>query len=85
MIIVDNALAEREAMGRPIRIGLVGAGFAGKGFALQVLSGLPGLRLVAISNVAGNNHSRAPGSTFVTVGPDIVSRRSLSMIVMRAR
>ena len=50
MIIVDNALAEREAMGRPIRIGLVGAGFAGKGFALQVLSGLPGLQLVAISN-----------------------------------
>src|SRR5437868_2542227 len=50
MIIVDKALAEREAMGRPIRIGLVGAGFAGKGFALQLLLGLPGLRLVAISN-----------------------------------
>ncbi|MBC8108729.1 MAG: NAD(P)-dependent oxidoreductase [Anaerolineae bacterium] len=50
MIIVDKALAEREAMGRPIRVGLVGAGFAGKGFALQLLLGLPGLRLVAISN-----------------------------------
>src|SRR6185295_16120740 len=33
-----------------IRVGLVGAGFAGKGFALQLLSGLPGLRLAAISN-----------------------------------
>ena len=50
MIILDKALAEREAMGRPIRVGLVGAGFAGKGFALQLLLGLPGLRLVAISN-----------------------------------
>ena len=50
MIIVDTALREREREGKPIRVGLVGAGFAGKGFALQLLSNLPGLRLVAISN-----------------------------------
>src|SRR6185295_6421064 len=50
MIIVDNALTERERMGKPIQVGLVGAGFAGKGFALQLLSGLTGMRLVAISN-----------------------------------
>ncbi len=50
MIIVDTALQERERAGKPIRVGLVGAGFAGKGFALQLLSGLPGLRLVSISN-----------------------------------
>ena len=50
MIIVDSALQEREKQGKPIRVGLVGAGFAGKGFALQLLGGLPGLRLAAISN-----------------------------------
>src|SRR5688500_16532307 len=50
MIIVDTALREREREGKPIRVGLVGAGFAGKGFALQLLSDLPGLRLVAVSN-----------------------------------
>src|SRR5262245_2100289 len=50
MIIVDKALAERERAGRPIRVGLVGAGYAGKGFAMQLLQGLPGLRLVAMSN-----------------------------------
>src|SRR5687767_1148691 len=50
MIIVDTALRERERQAKPIRVGLVGAGFAGKGFALQLLSNLPGLRLVAISN-----------------------------------
>ncbi len=50
MIVVDRAFAEREAAGNPIRIGLVGAGYAGKGFALQILGGLPGMRLVAISN-----------------------------------
>ncbi|WP_428937694.1 NAD(P)H-dependent oxidoreductase [Fontivita pretiosa] len=50
MIVVDNALMDRERAGKPIRVGLVGAGFAGKGFALQLLGGLPGMRLVAISN-----------------------------------
>lgn len=50
MIVVDKALAERERAGRPIQVGLVGAGFAGKGFALQLLSNLPGLRLACISN-----------------------------------
>ena len=50
MIVVDKALAERERSGKPIRVGLVGAGYVGKGFALQLLGGLPGLKLVAISN-----------------------------------
>jgi predicted homoserine dehydrogenase-like protein len=50
MIVVDQAVADRERAGKPIRVGLVGAGFAGKGFALQLLGGLTGLRLVAISN-----------------------------------
>ena len=31
VIIVDHALAEREAEGRPIRVGMVGAGFMGQG------------------------------------------------------
>ena len=50
MILLDNALAELERAGKPIRVGLVGAGFAGKGFTIQLLGGLPGLRLAAISN-----------------------------------
>jgi predicted homoserine dehydrogenase-like protein len=50
MIVVDNALMERERAGKPIRVGLVGAGFAGKGFTIQLMGGLPGLRLAAISN-----------------------------------
>ena len=50
MIVVDKALAELERAGKPIRVGLIGAGFAGKGFALQLLGELPGLRLVCICN-----------------------------------
>jgi predicted homoserine dehydrogenase-like protein len=50
LIIVDRALAEREAEGNPIRVGLVGAGFMGRGIALQILRSVPGMQLVAIAN-----------------------------------
>ncbi len=50
MIIVDKALQERGKEGRPVRVGLVGAGFMGRGIALQILSAMAGIRLVAISN-----------------------------------
>jgi len=50
MIIVDKALEKRQAEGRPVRVGLVGAGFMGRGIALQILHAVPGMRLAAISN-----------------------------------
>ncbi|HVO15277.1 MAG TPA: Gfo/Idh/MocA family oxidoreductase [Alphaproteobacteria bacterium] len=50
MIIVDTALKEREAAGRPIRVGMIGAGFMGRGVALQIATVTPGMRLVAIAN-----------------------------------
>jgi predicted homoserine dehydrogenase-like protein len=50
MIIVDNALEKRREEGNPVRVGLVGAGFMGRGIAIQILSATPGIRLVAISN-----------------------------------
>lgn len=31
MIIVDTALKKREAEGRPIQVGLIGAGYMGRG------------------------------------------------------
>jgi len=50
MIIVDNALEKREAEGNPIRLGLVGAGYMGRGIALQILKYVKGMRLSVISN-----------------------------------
>ncbi len=50
MIIVDKALERREAEGRPVRVGMVGAGFMGRGIVLQMVNKVPGMRLVAISN-----------------------------------
>ena len=50
MIIVDTALARREASANPIRVGLIGAGFQGSGIGLQIMTATPGMRLCAVAN-----------------------------------
>jgi predicted homoserine dehydrogenase-like protein len=50
MQIVDTALERRRREGSPIKVAMVGAGFMGRGIALQILSSVPGMRLVAIAN-----------------------------------
>jgi predicted homoserine dehydrogenase-like protein len=50
MIIIDNALQAREAAGKPIRVGIFGAGFMAKGFVNQVAHSVPGMQIVAICN-----------------------------------
>lgn len=47
MIIIDNALKLREAEGRPIRVGLIGAGFMGQGLTNQITNSVAGMRMVA--------------------------------------
>jgi predicted homoserine dehydrogenase-like protein len=49
MIIVDTALRRREAEGRPIKVGMIGAGFQGKGIALQIIHATVGMQLCAIA------------------------------------
>jgi predicted homoserine dehydrogenase-like protein len=48
MIIVDNALREREIQGRPVRVGMLGAGFMAQGLANQVVNSVPGMRMSAV-------------------------------------
>jgi len=50
MILVDNALKVREEQGRPIRVGMVGAGFMGQGLTNQIVHSVPGMRMVAVYN-----------------------------------
>ena len=50
MIIVDTALKRLAQEGRPIRVGLIGAGFMARGVALQIISAVPGMRVAAIAN-----------------------------------
>lgn len=50
MTTVLRALEARAAAGDPIRVGLVGAGYAGRGFAARIIRRTPGIELVAIAN-----------------------------------
>jgi predicted homoserine dehydrogenase-like protein len=50
MIIVDSTLQAREAEGRPIQVGMVGAGFMGQGLTNQITNSVPGMRMAAIYN-----------------------------------
>jgi predicted homoserine dehydrogenase-like protein len=50
MIIVDTALRRRAATGNPVRVGMIGAGFMGRGIANQIVNSVPGMALVAIAN-----------------------------------
>ncbi len=50
MIILDNALQTRENEKNPIRVGMIGAGFMGKGIAIQIINSTPGMELAAIAN-----------------------------------
>lgn len=59
MILIDTALQQRVREGRPIRIGLVGAGFMARGVALQVALSVPGMRIAAIANRSLENAHRA--------------------------
>jgi predicted homoserine dehydrogenase-like protein len=50
MVIVDRALRAREEQGKPIRVGLIGAGFMAQGLTNQIENSVPGMRMAAIFN-----------------------------------
>lgn len=50
MIIVDTALAKLAADNKPIRLAMIGAGFMGRGVALNIIQSTPGIELVCIAN-----------------------------------
>jgi predicted homoserine dehydrogenase-like protein len=48
MMIVDNLLQAREREGRPIRVGMIGAGFMAQGLANTIVNGVPGMTVVGV-------------------------------------
>jgi predicted homoserine dehydrogenase-like protein len=50
VIVVDRALWARAEAGNPVRVGMVGAGFMGRGIANQIVNSVPGMELAAIFN-----------------------------------
>jgi predicted homoserine dehydrogenase-like protein len=66
VIIVDRALQARAEAGNPIKVGMVGAGFMGRGIANQIINSVPGMKLVAISN----RHVDAARRAYLEAGVD---------------
>jgi len=65
-MMLDTALQELESSGRPIRVGMVGAGAKGRAIALQLGTPAPGVRLVAIANRTISHAERAFRESGVT-------------------
>jgi predicted homoserine dehydrogenase-like protein len=59
MIIIDKALEDRYRANNLIRVALIGAGYMGRGIALQIIKFTKGMRLVAISNRTISEAERA--------------------------
>ncbi|MBD2359713.1 Gfo/Idh/MocA family oxidoreductase [Anabaena minutissima FACHB-250] len=59
MIIIDRALQARSAAGNPVKVGMIGAGFMGRGIANQIINSVPGMELVAIFNRSIDQAQRA--------------------------
>ncbi len=72
---VDIALREREALGHPIRVGMIGAGATGRAIALQLGTPVPGIRLAAISNRTLEHGQRAYREAGVTEWRQVRSAR----------
>jgi len=56
---LDTALLRREHEGRPIRVGMIGAGATGRAISLQLGTPVPGIRLAGIANRTPANAERA--------------------------
>ena len=50
MILLDTALRQREQEGRPLRIGVIGAGAMARGLVALITNQIPGMEVVAIAN-----------------------------------
>jgi predicted homoserine dehydrogenase-like protein len=82
-MITDTALQDREAKGRPIRVGMVGAGATGRAIALQLGTPVPGMRLVAIANRTPEHGERAFREAGITEWCGAASAREAEVAIAR--
>ena len=76
MIIIDQALQARAAAGNPVKVGMIGAGFMGRGIANQITNSVPGMELVAIAN----RHLGEAKRAYTEAGIEEVEVSSLSAL-----
>jgi len=80
---VDTVLQELESTGKPIRVGMVGAGATGRAIALQLGTPPAGVRLVAIANRTITNGERAWREAGVTEWYRAASAREAASAIAR--
>lgn len=73
MIMVDTALKKRAEEGRPLKVGLVGAGAMARGVANQIVNSVPGMELAAIANRTPANAVRAYAEAGVENVPEVAT------------
>lgn len=69
MIIVDTALKARAEEKNPVRVGMIGAGFMGRGIANQIINSVPGMDLVAVFSRRSEDAKRA----YLEAGVDAIA------------
>lgn len=80
-MMLDTALQEREKSGRPIRVGIIGAGAAGRAIALQLATSPQGIRLAAVVNRTPEHGERAFREAGVSEWRHADSARKAEMII----
>lgn len=80
-MIVDTALLEREKAGKPIRVGVIGAGAAGRAMALQMATPPKGIRLAAIVNRTREHGERAFREAGVNEWRNVQSAREAELAI----
>jgi predicted homoserine dehydrogenase-like protein len=85
MIIVDTALKKREEEGKPIKVAMIGAGFMGRGIALQICNSIPGMELVAIYNRHLEGAVRAYKEAGITDNQEIQNAQTLEDNIRKGR
>jgi predicted homoserine dehydrogenase-like protein len=83
VIILDRALQDLERRGQPIRVAMVGAGYMGRGLALQMARYTHGMQLVAIANRTVSEAQRAYREAGIETVQHVDSRAALEAAVAR--
>jgi predicted homoserine dehydrogenase-like protein len=84
-MIVDTALRDREQKGKPIRVGLIGAGATGRAIALQLGTPAPGIRLAAIANRTIAHGERALREAGITQWARVATAREAEAAIVAGR
>ncbi len=85
MNVLFRAVEERRSAGNPIRVGLVGAGYAGRGFAARVIRRNPGLELVAVANRTIGEAERAYRDAGIDAPGHVASGADLDVAIRNRR